>query len=218
MERLLTGYEWFRTRVYPNHAHRFARLSDSQNPQALLITCADSRIDPSLLLQCEPGDLFLCRNAGNIVPPGHCSDASEGCGVAATIEYAIEVLKIPDIVVLGHSDCGAMKGVMNPENLANKPAVAKWLKHAADFAPHSHACLRTVTESNIVKQVSHLEKYATVAAAIAENRVRVHGWYYDMPAGELHELDSIAGQFKPLYFPAWAVNRGTWQEATASAA
>jgi carbonic anhydrase len=107
--------------------------------------------------------------------------------------------------------------VMNPQNLAGKPAVAKWLKHAVNPSEHAN-CLPTVTQDNIVKQVRHLMKYPSVAAARAEGQLRVHGWYYDMPAGELFEFDSIAGQFKPLCWPASTVNRSTWLQSTSSAA
>ena len=222
MEKLLSGYEWFRSRVYPYREQSFLKLAHRQAPQALLITCADSRIDPAMLLQCEPGDLFLCRNAGNIVPPHSSADGAGGCGVAATVEYAIEVLKIPEIVILGHSDCGAMKGVLHPESLTDKPAVAKWLKHAecarAVAGEHeaTHDILRAVAEQNIKAQVGHLASHPAVSAALDRGALGLHGWYYDMPAGQLHEFDSKTERFEPLNWTA--VNQSAWLRTIRSAA
>ena len=127
MQRLLAGIRKFRRDNYPRKKTLFARLAHNQHPRALFITCSDSRVVPDLITQSEPGDLFICRNAGNMVPPyGGVSG-----GVSATIEYAVAALKVRHVVICGHSQCGAMKGVLHPEAVKDMPAVASWLENAA---------------------------------------------------------------------------------------
>ena len=116
----------FQDKVFPSQRSHFERLADGQSPSTLFITCSDSRIVPHLFTQTEPGELFVLRNAGNLVPPY----TAEHSGEAATIEYAVQVLKVQDIVVCGHSHCGAITGVLRPELLEDLPAVEKWLVHA----------------------------------------------------------------------------------------
>src|SRR6476661_6480769 len=126
VDRILRGLSHFRKDVYPRRRDFFQRLALGQRPQALFITCADSRIDPCLLTQMNPGELFICRVIGNIVPPY--PDAVGG--VSATIEYAVAVLGVPDVIVCGHTDCGVMKGVLNPEPLEPLTSVSAWLNYA----------------------------------------------------------------------------------------
>src|SRR5580692_5307084 len=127
VDKILRGLKRFKKKVFPKHRELFRELALQQRPTALFITCADSRIDPCLLTQTKPGDLFICRVIGNIVPPY--PDAIGG--VSATIEYAAGVLRVPTIIVCGHTDCGVMRGALNPEALENYPNVAHWLKYAA---------------------------------------------------------------------------------------
>src|SRR6267143_268935 len=117
VEKFLGGISRFQKHVYPKHQDLFERLAMGQRPEALFITCADSRIDPCLLTQTKPGELFICRVIGNIVPPY--PDAIGG--VSATVEYAVGVLRVGAVVVCGHTDCGVMKGVRNPEALEEYP-------------------------------------------------------------------------------------------------
>jgi len=125
-KKLLRGLKRFQKRAYPKHRELFEKLALRQRPEVLFVTCADSRIDPCLLTQTEPGELFICRVIGNIVP--RYPDAIGG--VSATIEYAVGVLEVQHVVLCGHTDCGVMKGVMNPEALRPLPNVTAWLKHA----------------------------------------------------------------------------------------
>lgn len=190
MNKVLKGIENFRREVYPGYEDMFRELATRQHPFAMMITCADSRIDPNLLLQCDPGDLFVCRNAGNIVPP-YDADVS---GVAASVEYAVEVLHIRHIIVCGHTDCGAMKALFNPEAVADRPAVARWIRNAdaarriaTDAYPESaHSDrLRTATQENVIAQLANLATYPSVAAALARGAMDLYGWYYDIGRGEV---------------------------------
>src|SRR5665213_3006109 len=126
LDRILRGLRRFHKNVYPKHRELFQKLALGQRPTALFITCADSRIDPCLLTQTKPGELFLCRVIGNIVPR---YPESIG-GVSATIEYAVGVLGVPDVIVCGHTDCGVIKGILDPDALAPLENVSAWLHHA----------------------------------------------------------------------------------------
>lgn len=195
----------FATHVYPERRDLYGKLArDGQSPRMLMISCADSRVVPEAVMQAEPGDLFVCRNAGNIVPPF----AATTGGVTATVEYAVAVLGVSDIVVCGHSDCGAMKGLAGPAGALDAvPSVAAWLRHGAaaravvdsgypDLSPDAR--VRAITLENVVAQLAHLRTHPSVAAAIAGGVLSLHGWYVDIHAGEVLALDGAAGRFAPL--------------------
>ena len=204
MKDLLEGAVKFQTKVYPEKRDLFTRLAAKQTPRALFITCADSRVVPDMLTQCEPGDLFICRNAGNIVPT---YGGSAMGGVSATIEYAVVALNIEHIVVLGHSDCGAMKGILHPDQVKHMPAVASWLHHG-DIARlmveenypglDERGQLTAIIEENIIAQVEHLRTHPSVATRLARNKVSIHGWLYNIENGSLWAFDAEEGAFVPL--------------------
>jgi len=188
VDRILRGLKRFRKKVYPKHRELFHKLALQQRPQALFITCADSRIDPCLLTQTKPGELFLCRVIGNIVPR---YPESIG-GVSATIEYAVGVLGVPDVIVCGHTDCGVMKGVLNPEALKPLANVSAWLNHAqpareALVKPDSNLSdpefLLALTERNVIEQLKNLQTHPAVAARLEQGNLKLHGWVYDIGRG-----------------------------------
>ena len=193
-EKLLGGVSRFQKHVYPKHQDLFERLALGQRPDALFITCADSRIDPCLLTQTKPGELFICRVIGNIVPPY--PDALGG--VSATIEYAAGVLRVPEIVVCGHTDCGVMRGALNPEALAEYPNVTAWLRYADVSRRESNPSpefLLALAERNVVAQLKNLRTHPTVAARMAEGSLALHGWVYRIGPGAVTAYDEAAGKF-----------------------
>jgi carbonic anhydrase len=195
----------FEKQVYPDRSELYGRLArEGQSPGALMISCADSRIVPEHVMQASPGELFVCRNAGNMVPP-----ASDNIGgVSATVEYAVAVLGVRDIIVCGHSDCGAMKGLAGPvDALAGVPAVAAWLRHGAAARAvvdksypelEGDARIRALSLENIVAQLTHLRSHPSVAAAIARGEMALHGWFVDILDGCVLGLDGESGRFVPL--------------------
>ncbi len=203
MERLLDGVARFKRDVFPARKHLFKNLADSQNPEALVITCADSRIVPELITQTQPGDLFICRNAGNIVPPY--GDVQGG--VSATIEYAVCVLNVKHVIVCGHSDCGAMKALMKPEKLEGLPNVKRWLSHG-ELAHRvvtenyqnlsEEALLQALTEENVIAQLDHLRTFPYIASRLASGRVQLHGWVYNIANGDVDCWDPNQGRFIPI--------------------
>jgi carbonic anhydrase len=197
IEKLERGISAFQRRVYPGKSHLFEKLALRQRPSALFITCADSRIDPCLLTHTKPGELFVCRVIGNIVPPY--PDAVGG--VSATIEYAAAVLRVADIIVCGHTDCGVMKGALNPGNLSSVPSVAAWLRYARveerDPAP-SQELLLSLAERNVVNQLENLRSHPAVIAGIREGVLGLHGWVYQIGTGAVTAYHAEEGRFVPL--------------------
>ncbi len=200
VEKFLGGISRFQKHVYPKHQDLFEKLAAGQRPEALFITCADSRIDPCLLTQTKPGELFICRVIGNIVPPY--PDALGG--VSATVEYAVGVLRVPEVIVCGHTDCGVMKGALNPEALEGYPNVRAWLRYAQveqrELEPSAESVL-ALTEHNVAAQLKNLRSHPTVAARLEEGDLALHGWVYHIGPGTVTTYDEESGRFQPL---GWA--------------
>ena len=204
MQKLVHGIHSFQRTTFSEKQQLFERLAQGQNPQALFITCSDSRIDPNLLTQTQPGDLFIMRTAGNIVPPY----GAPQCGEAGTIEYAVAVLKVPDIIICGHSHCGAMAGLLRPDSISALPAVQALLSHAESTRRiitenYGHietddARLTATIEENVLVQIEHLRTHPAVAAALTRNAITLHGWVYKFETGEVFAYDPAEGQFLPL--------------------
>jgi carbonic anhydrase len=190
VEKFLGGISHFQKHVYPKHQDLFEKLALGQRPDALFITCADSRIDPTLITQTKPGELFICRVIGNIVPP---YPEAIG-GVSATIEYAVGVLEVPVVIVCGHTDCGVMKGALNPEALAAYPNVTHWLR----YAKVDDQDLLALTEHNVVAQLNNLRTHPTVAARLKEGDLALHGWVYHIGPGTVTAYDEASERFLPL--------------------
>jgi carbonic anhydrase len=203
MEKLVLGIHQFQTSYFSSEQDLFRRLAAGQNPMALFITCSDSRISPSLLMQAKPGDLFCLRNAGNIVPP---YGASRG-GEEATIEYAVQALNVEHLIICGHSHCGAMKALLNPREVEEMPAVAKWVGHAEATRRiveenYSHldesSKLKATIEENILVQLENVRTHPSVAARLIKKELKLHGWYYKIETGQVFSFDPGEGQFIPL--------------------
>lgn len=205
MEHVISGVAKFQKEVFPNKKAAFQKLANGQNPEVLFITCADSRIDPNLVTQTEPGDLFICRNAGNVVPP----HSNQTGGMTASIEFAVAALGVTHIVVCGHSDCGAMKGAINTDALSALPHVKEWLGHcrvATEVVKERCGCselnaeehLQLVTEENVVQQMQHLRTHPAVASKIATGQVKLHGWFYNIETAAVTCYNEESGQFAPM--------------------
>jgi carbonic anhydrase len=203
LERLIEGHKRFLEKVFPERLDQFHLLSDRQAPRWLIITCSDSRVLPDLFLQTGPGDLFITRNAGNVVPIT--SHDVDGC--TATIEYAIEVLRVRHAILCGHSDCGAMKAALDHTALENLPKAKRWLQHVEAAFSHrqplnpadgASAELASLIRGNVVAQLMNLHAQPAVAKAVAEERLTVHGWYYDIMTGHIEEYNEREQRFEPL--------------------
>lgn len=202
MNQFVSGAASFRKDIFPKHRELFAELSAGQSPEAVFITCADSRIDPNLVTQTRPGDLFIIRNAGNIVPPY----SRQAGGVTASIEYGVAVLNVEHIIVCGHTHCGAMGGALNPSSVAHLTHVCEWLEHSraaveivrerkGSIGPEQ---IRDVIEQNVLVQLQHLRTHPVVAARLAAGRLELHAWLYEIETGEVFCHDQSVERFMPI--------------------
>ncbi|MBV8881298.1 MAG: carbonic anhydrase [Planctomycetaceae bacterium] len=203
MRKLIRGIMDFRKNRRPEYIETFARLALGQAPDALFIACSDSRVAANLFASTEPGDLFVVRNVGNLVPRGNEHGLAEKDGsVAAAIEFSSAVLKVRDIVVCGHSECGAMKALLEGRNVA--PPLKAWLTHAqeplrklkagtrmnAQLEPHNH-----LSQLNVLEQMEHLRTYPIVRERIAAGELRLNGWWFDIANAEVSAYEEAAGRF-----------------------
>jgi carbonic anhydrase len=194
MEKVLKGLLKFQEEVFSKKKELFALLSGQQTPRVLFVTCSDSRIDPSMLTQTEPGELFIIRNAGNLIPA---YGAAIG-GSTATLEYGVSVLQVKDIIVCGHTDCGAMKALLHPEKLQDLPAVKAWLQHAEttvrimkDHYAHllGDELFAATIRENVLVQLDHLKTHPAIATRLRRGDLRLHGWVYSIGTGEVWVYD-----------------------------
>jgi len=195
MRKLIMGIVDFRERLLPQYAERFRSLAKSQTPDALFITCSDSRVVPDLLASTNPGDLFVMRNVGNLVPPATADGASTGdLSEASAIEYAVLVLKVRGIVVCGHSECGAMKAALTRRPMPETPNLTKWLHHAgaAVFRLEQEGPLdgnlslpNQLSQLNVLVQLEHLMSYPVVRDRVASGTLRLSGWWFNIATGDM---------------------------------
>ncbi len=200
MQRLIEGLHEFQRNIFRPQREFFENLAHGQAPETLFITCSDSRINPNLITQTEPGELFIVRNAGNIVP------AYESLGgEAATIEYAVAVLGVKDVIVCGHSHCGAMQALLKPERPHTLPAVTAWLRHASATRAlvmdnysdlPAEAKINVAMQENVLVQIEHLRGHPAVEEAITHRGLRLHGWVYKIETGEVFTYDPSNRQFQ----------------------
>ncbi len=205
LEKLKDGVRKFQAEVYPGLAGEYQRvMREPQRPAALLISCADSRIHPDVLTQTNPGEVFVTRNIGNMVP----AYGEMMGGVSAVLEFAVSALKVQHVVVCGHSDCGAMKALVDPASVESMPTVKSWLRNAHAALSVAEAVkaeglseerlLQLVAEKNVLLQMQHVRTHPSVAGAMARGELTISGWYYDIAHGRVSICDGEDGLFVPV--------------------
>lgn len=210
MQELIAGIHKFRSEEFGHYKALFQRLAkEGQNPHTLFITCSDSRVLAELITQSKPGDLFVVKNVGNIVPPAQTTGSTNS--TAAAIEFAVETLGVQDVVVCGHSQCGAMKALMTSPDLAAMPHLEGWLSVAtpvrdAVLQRYSHitdpeARANAAGEENVLFGLENLKTFPAVARRLETGSLRLHAWFFKIATAELFAYDPAAGQFVPLVGP-----------------
>jgi len=202
MQSLISHARTFPAAVSARKEH-FAELAHGQHPQALFIACSDSRVMPAQITGAQPGDIFELRTAGNVVPRHQAEDA---CGITATLEYAVEVLNVPDIVVCGHSHCGAVAGMLRPATIADLPHVHRWLDRATSLpktdptlaAPPRAEDIREAAQHHLLNQLGNLLTHPGVAERQAAGQLRLHAWFYTVDTGEVLAWRPETSAFLPL--------------------
>lgn len=205
MKKLMRGLRQFQENYVPAHKKLMSSLAKGQSPNALFITCSDSRVQPELITQAELGELFVIRNAGNIVPPFGATNGGEG----ATIEYAVKSLNVDHLIVCGHSSCGAMKGLLQIGNLEQKmPLVYNWLIHteATRQLVEDHYSeldksdkLDMLVAENVLTQIENLRTYPAVRSMLHSGNLSLHGWIYNIHDGSILAYDSERHAFVPPF-------------------
>src|SRR5215831_12440203 len=199
---LKEGVRRFRTVTFPKKRELYKGLAEKQTPYALFLTCGDSRISPSSLTNTDPGKMFVERTPGNIVP---IYDETASVGVSASIEYSIAVLGVRDVVICGHSACGAMKGLLHPEHLNKLPATARWLKYAQPAreileerygALSETQRLKKLCQLNVIEQMAHLHTHPTFEEKFQQGTLGIHGWYYEIHTGRVEAYNRELGEFE----------------------
>jgi carbonic anhydrase len=216
MEKLVSGIHQFQSELFRPQKEIFEKLAHGQRPEALVIACSDSRVSPTFITQAKPGEVFILRNAGNLVPPYGASNGGE----APTIEYAVHALGVKDVIVCGHTHCGAMKALLHKEELDGLPAFAHWLGHAEStrrIINENYSELDAVAkhkaaiEENVLVQLENLRTHPAVAARLSRNDLRLHGWVYKIETGQVYHYNPVEEQFVTLTaraFEAAGTERG----------
>jgi len=203
MQKLVKGIHSFQRGFFASHRELFKQLAEAgQQPETLFITCSDSRVDPNLITNSQPGELFIVRNVGNVVPtrdlPG---------GTAAAIQYAVEVLKVQNIILCGHTQCGALKAILDPDSVTHLEYVSRWVKSTISVKnvieeKYAHlegeAKLTAAIQENVLAQLEHLREYPFVAKALDAGELHVNGWIFDVGRGEVFDYDPEYGEFLSL--------------------
>ncbi len=203
MARLKAGVEKFQQEIFPQQRALFQRLQSGQEPLAMFITCADSRIVPNLITQTEPGEVFTERNPGNMVPPY----VDFVGGVTAGVEFATRVLKVPLIVICGHTDCGVMKALLHPETTEGLPGVRQWMRHgneARERVLRDHADepedakIKWITGYNVLLQMEHVRTHPSVRERLSAGDLQILGWIYDIGTGSIGQALPGTSEFEML--------------------
>ncbi|MBE9032870.1 carbonic anhydrase [filamentous cyanobacterium LEGE 11480] len=218
MRKLITGIREFQSSYYQEKRELFEQLGHGQSPRVLFITCSDSRIDPNLILQAEPGELFVIRNAGNIIPPYGSANGGEG----ASMEYALQALDIDQIIICGHNHCGAMKGLLKLNKLQEDlPLVYDWLKHTEATRRILKDCyqgyegdelIEIAVAENILTQIDNLETYPIVRSRMQQGRLHIYGWLYEIESGEVQAYNPATEQFELPQSQLYPEDMGDQQE------
>ncbi|MBM4135520.1 MAG: carbonic anhydrase [Nitrospira sp.] len=205
MEKLLKGIHIFQESYFKKEEDFFRRLSEKQTPEVLFITCSDSRVDPNLVTQSKPGELFIVRNVGNIIPP---YDAiKDKNSVAAAIEFAVLGLKVSDIIICGHSNCGAIHALIDKKEFKNMPHLRNWLKIVSpvkdivkvfygDLKGEHHK--RITEKENVLIQLRNIQTYPFVSRSLRKGSLYLHGWYYDIGTGDVYSYSPNTHMFEKV--------------------
>ncbi|NTX08489.1 carbonic anhydrase [Myxococcus sp. CA051A] len=208
MKKLIRGLLDFQLKGRPAYREVFARLAQGQSPDCIFISCSDSRLVPNLLVTTDPGDLFVVRNVGNLVPPSDAHGVSTGDqSEPAALEFGLSNLEVEDVVVCGHSSCGAMKALLAGGQVPGAPNLQRWLEHGQQ-------ALRTLKEGttvgeglpeydrlsqlNVLQQLQHVSSYPVVKERIAAGKLRLHGWWFDIANAQVHVWRPTHGRFIPM--------------------
>jgi carbonic anhydrase len=205
VQRLHAGIHHFQANYFASNRALFEQLAEAgQRPETLFITCSDSRVVPELITNAAPGELFIVRNVGNIVPDTHHGVVG---GVSAAIEYAVEMLQVQTVIVCGHMGCGALDAMLHPESVAHLPLVKRWLAEASHLPllveeRYGHldreARMKAAVQENVLLQLENLRSFDFVARRLDAGTLTMNGWVFDIFSGRVFDYDPVQEQFLAL--------------------
>lgn len=205
MKKLIRGIVKFRREVLPGYRDTFARLALGQSPDVLFIGCSDSRVAVNVFASTDPGDLFVVRNVGNMVPPYEADDRpTAGESVPAAVEFALRHLKVSHIIVCGHSECGAMQAIASGRNKVETARLRQWLRHGDGALKHLNnenaqspllARHNRLSQLSVLQQIEHLKTYPVVQEALQAKRLTLHGWWFELKTADVYAYEESVGQF-----------------------
>ncbi len=196
IRQLIDGFAKFRRQYFEGSDRPFDHLKSAQSPSILVIACSDSRVDPAILLDAVPGQLFVVRNVANLVPP-HSSDGGTH-GVSAALEFGVTVLNVRHIIVLGHSQCGGIRALLSD---ASGEFISQWVSIAKSIKPaagESSEVPRECEQKGILLSLGNLATFPWIADRVKSGRLMLHGWYFDIASGILEGFDEKSGRFENL--------------------
>ncbi|MDX2164660.1 MAG: carbonic anhydrase [Gammaproteobacteria bacterium] len=200
MKKLIQGIKDFREHNLAEYRAKFSKLAHFQSPDTLFVACCDSRVVPNTFASTDPGDLFVLRNIGNIIPPHGATDA---LSVAAAIEFSTLFLNVSDIVICGHSDCGAMRAFTDNTIENHDSAIKKWLSYAKpsyeklqQLHPQPHDPHNVLSHINVIQQLEHLKTYPEIKSRLTAKQLNLHGWWFDLSTADVSQYDENTGQFE----------------------
>ena len=205
MQKLEAGIHHFQANYFAKNRGLFEKLAEGgQRPETLFITCSDSRVVPNLITSAAPGELFIVRNVGNVVPA-----VERGVlgGVSAAIEYAMEVLNVGNVIVCGHTQCGAIDAILHPERIEHLPLVRRWLAGSAGIPRlieerygylEGEARMTAAVEENVLAQLENLRSFDFVARRLDSGALKMSGWVFKIVTGEVYDYDPVTEQFLRL--------------------
>lgn len=210
IEKFIRGFQQFQQKYFLEQQELFDELKQGQHPKTLLIGCCDSRVDPALITGCDPGDMFVIRNVANLVPPFQIGSTAQG--VSTALEFAINALNVERVIVLGHQHCGGIRALMQGTSKAVSPSgfVERWMQIAESARervlnelPHHppEAQLRAAELASILVSLQNLMTFPWIAERVEDNRLSLHGWYFDIDAGALMGYSPRRAEFLPLVCP-----------------
>lgn len=204
MQKLEAGIHHFQANYFASNKKLFQKLAEGQRPETLFITCSDSRVVPNLITNTAPGELFIVRNVGNIVPS---AERGPMGGVAAAIEYAVEVLEVGNVIVCGHTNCGAIDAILHPERVEHLPNVARWLRESSQIPAliadryeglDPEARMIAAVEENVLVQLENLRSFELIARRLDAGTLAMSGWVFDIASGGVFDYDPVSEQFLQL--------------------
>ncbi|MCW8995004.1 MAG: carbonic anhydrase [Psychromonas sp.] len=206
IDKLIAGHQRFRAGYYQQHKKQLTKLAEQgQSPKIAIVCCSDSRVDPTIILDCEPGDLFVIRNVANLIPP--CESCDNFHGTSAALEYAVNCLEVESIIVLGHSECGGIKALIDtPPSSTPETFISKWMKQLEPVrnevlkdnkdAPeiHYHEC----EQKGIIQSLNNLMTFPWVQERVSSGKLRLHGWHYDLNSAEIFAKRNDSNEFEKV--------------------